>query len=182
MTSIEGQQSTVNALQTQVYELYHRLLAFIGPQSSEGQAQKSRMETVFSTIQRLRLPDKINQYNLQLNLLKHRMKEIVDANSRNRRSIGDGSASRHGGREVAAGRFPASDGTMHGQSNAVNSPASSVQNLSASSQLVQQSEKKKRTGTNFKTVRDPMITQFSRTLPQGIQASAKKPRENILIR
>ena len=63
MTSIEDQQSTVNALQTQVYELYHRLLAFISPQSSEGQAQKSRMETVFSTIQRLRLPDKINQYN-----------------------------------------------------------------------------------------------------------------------
>ena len=68
MTSIEDQQSTVNALHNQVYELYHRLLAFIGPQSSEGQAQKSRMETVFSTIQRLRLPDKINQYK-QYNLL-----------------------------------------------------------------------------------------------------------------
>ena len=79
------------------------------------------------------------------------MKEIVEATSRNRRNIGDGSASRHGRREVAAGRFL----TSNGQSNAVNSPASSVQNLSASSQLVQQSEKKKR--TNFKTVRDHQI-------------------------
>ena len=157
MTSIEDQQPTVNALHNQVYALYHRLLEFISPQSSEGQALKSRMETVFSTIQRLRLPDKINQYKLQYNLLNKKMKEIVEATSRNRRSIGDGSASRHGRREVAAGRFLTSNGTKHGQSNAVNSPASSVQNLSASSQLVQQSETEKKKRTNFKTLCDHQI-------------------------
>ena len=83
--------------------------------------------------------------------------------------------SRHGGREVAAGRFPASDGTMHGQSNAVNSPASSVQNLSASSQLVQQFEKKKRTGTNFKTVRHHPI--FNNAAPRDSSPCKKAERE-----
>ena len=68
MTSIEDQQSTVNALHNQVYELYHWLLASIGPQSSEGQAEKSRMDFVSDTVPRLRLPNKINQYRLQLQI------------------------------------------------------------------------------------------------------------------
>ena len=42
---------------------------------------------------------------------------------------------------------------MHGQSNAVNSPASSVQNPSASSQHVQQPVQKPKTTIHSKTVR-----------------------------
>ena len=58
-----------------------------------------------------------------------------------------------GGREGAAGRFLTSNGTMHGQSIAVNSPAS-VQSPSSTSKHVRQPvQQQKQTKTNFKTVR-----------------------------
>ena len=57
-----------------------------------------------------------------------------------------------GGRKGAAARY-ASNGTIHGQSNSVNSPTSSVQSQSASSQNVQQSVQKPQTKIFSKTVR-----------------------------
>ena len=149
MTSNEDQQSTVIALYNQMYALYDRLLSCIGPTSPEGQAEQSRMTEFSGIVARLTSPqEKINKYTLKLEYLNNRIAQTflksLNGNCRVSWRIGpgggndnDGSGSGGCGRESAAARFVAANGTMHGQSNAMNSPAS-VQSTDSSQPVQRQ--------------------------------------------
>ena len=131
MTSIE---STVMELYNQMYALYYLFSICIGPMTPEGQAEQSRMTEFSGNVLRLKYPqEKINEYKLKIEYYNSRINwRIGGGNDEN-----DGSGSGGGEKKGAAGRLLTSNGTMHGQCNAVNSPAS-VQSPSACSQPVHQ--------------------------------------------
>ena len=136
MTSIEDQQSTVKALHNQTFALYDQLIKHLGPSTPKGQAEQIQMDNFFGSVPRIaQLPSKAFNYDLKIKELMPKIPQsVLNGICTVPRTTGRRGAGSL--REVTPGRFLASNGTMHGQSNAVNSPASSVQNPSASSQHV----------------------------------------------
>ena len=127
--------------------------------TSKYEAEQHAMTEFFAVVPRIsNLKTRAFQYRLRIEYLNTRIPQSGhNGNCRVRRTIGGGIDSRGNGSDgtaVAPGRFLTSNGTMHGQSNAVNSPASSVQNPSASAQQPEhvQPVQKQKADKNTKTI------------------------------
>ena len=188
MTSVEDQQSTFMVLHNQTCALYDQLMKHLGPSTQKGEAEQHAMSEFFEVVPRiLNLQARAFQYKMKIEYLNKRIPQSGhNGNCRVRRTIGGGIDSRgngSGGTAVAPGRFLTSNGTMHGQSNAVNSPASSVQNPSASAQQPEhvQPVQKQKADKNTKMIRSmDCFYQPGQALNWDAK-SANKPRENLLL-